>query len=294
MPSTVFPENWRSLGYRVTYNDEHLFVPYLPQEIDWLLTADNARAAGFEHVGNMVDQTILQWRKTQQVCVECDGSGHCPFGGLIPTYEIDEENEAVYWKVRRCKSARAQRRAELVATLAQSAGIPFIFRTARLSIGDVDAYVLQQIVAHMRASRKNLWLWGEHGAGKTRTASAIAMAALRKARTVRFITVPTILVKLKAAISDGALFAAMLTSITSAEVLVMDDIGAETVSAWTSELLFSIVNERLNANLSTIATSTITPNSYADSLKGLSDHMRSRFKTFEQINIRGEDRREIT
>lgn len=294
MPSTTFPENWRSLGYRVNYNDEHLFVPYLPQEIDWLLTADNARAAGFEHVGNMVDQLILQWRKTQQVCLECDGSNHCPFGGLIPVYEIDEEHEAVYWRVRRCNSARAQRRAELVATLAQSAGIPFIFRQARLSIGDVDAYVLQQIVAHMRASRKNLWLWGEHGVGKTRTAAAIAMAALRKARTVRFITVPTMLVKLKAAISDGALFAAMMTSITSAEVLVLDDIGAETVSAWTSELLFSIVNERINANLSTVATSTITPNSYADSLKSVSTHMRSRFKLFEQINIRGGDRREIT
>lgn len=294
LPSTVFPENWRNLGYKVTWNDEHLFVPYLPQELDWLLTADNIRAAGFEHVGNMVDQLILQWRQAQRVCIDCEGSHHCPFKGLIPVYEIDEDQELVIWRVKRCQSARTQRRAELEATLSQSAGIPFIFRQTRLSVESVDTLTLQQIVTHMRDGRKNLWLCGDHGVGKTRTASAIAMAAIRKAKTVRFTVVPTLLAKLKASISEGALFSATLTSITNVQVLVLDDLGAENISAWTSELLFSIVDERINANLSTIVTSTITPNSYADQLKSLSTHLRSRFKTFETIVIRGEDRRTIT
>lgn len=270
-----------------------MFVPYLPQEIDWLLTPGNERAAGFEHVGNMTDQLILQWRQAQQRCLLCDGTSRCPFGGLIPVYEIDTENEIVIWRVTRCNSARAQRRHEIVSTLSQAAGIPACYQTIRLAVGDVEAPVLQQIVTYMRDGRKNLWIWGDQGVGKTRTAAAIAMAALRKAKTVRFYVVPTMLTQLKSSMGDGALFSALFTVITNAEVLVLDDAGTEVLTDWVGETLFSIFNARLNSNLATVVTSNIDPDSYAARFKGLSPRMFSRFRTFERIHMMGNDRRVI-
>lgn len=119
------------------------------------------------------------------------------------------------------------------------------------------------------------------------------MAALRKAKTVRFYVVPTMLTQLKSSMGDGALFSALFTAITSAEVLVLDDAGTEVLTDWVGETLFSIFNARLNSNLATVVTANLDPDSYAARFKGLSPRMFSRFRTFERIHMTGDDRRVI-
>ena len=110
------------------------------------------------------------------------------------------------------------------------------------------------------AERPNGWLMlmGPYGVGKTHLAVAAAVARRNLGDDVYFSTVANLLDHLRAAYSpDSAVaHADLLMRISSAQLLVLDDMGAERNTPFAEDKLFQIVNHRYEERLPTIITTS--------------------------------------
>ena len=107
-----------------------------------------------------------------------------------------------------------------------------------------------------------LVLAGTFGCGKTHLAAAIANFQLDEAQSeVMFIVTPDLLDHLRATFNPQAntTFDRRFESIKKTPLLVLDDLGTESASAWAKEKLFQLLNFRYNAMLPTVITTSQTP-----------------------------------
>lgn len=122
-----------------------------------------------------------------------------------------------------------------------------------------------------RTGRSQL-LWGDYGIGKT----GLAVSTLRAAMELHgidayFCTVPELLSEIRSGFRGGRLPYAddsQQTAVPSAgevqrmvrdtTLLILDDIGAERVTDWVADTLFTLINHRHNHRLRTIFTSNLS------------------------------------
>lgn len=126
---------------------------------------------------------------------------------------------------------------------------------SRLSIADQAAEFIAEYNRTGELPRKGFYLYGEFGVGKSFVLGAIAneLAALKVRSVVVF--VPEFLREMKNAIADNTLNE-KIDYVKKAPVLMLDDIGAETMSAWTrDEILGTILHYRMSEQLPTFITS---------------------------------------
>jgi DNA replication protein DnaC len=105
-----------------------------------------------------------------------------------------------------------------------------------------------------------LVLRGGYGCGKTHLAAAIANLCVERGQPVLFVTVPDLLDHLRATFvpsnpeTEALPFEARFRDIRTVPVLILDDLGTESATAWVSEKLYQIFNHRYNAQLATVIT----------------------------------------
>jgi DNA replication protein DnaC len=103
------------------------------------------------------------------------------------------------------------------------------------------------------------WLifFGGYGCGKTHLAAAIANQAVERGQAVLFVVVPDLLDYLRATFGPNSPvgFDERFEEVRSAPLLVLDDLGTQSSTAWAQEKLFQILNYRYNARLPTVITS---------------------------------------
>ena len=99
-----------------------------------------------------------------------------------------------------------------------------------------------------------------YGNGKTHLAAAIANHAARSGEAVLFVLVPDLLDHLRASFypASGVRYDKRFDEIKKAPLLVLDDLGTESATAWAREKLYQLFNYRYNARLPTVIT-TATP-----------------------------------
>jgi primosomal protein DnaI len=109
------------------------------------------------------------------------------------------------------------------------------------------------------SSKRGLYLYGNFGVGKSLITGAIAQELASQGIDVAMVYVPDFLSEVKDAIdSKTDTVNAKLEALRKVTVLILDDIGAESHSAWTrDEVLGSILQRRMN-RLVTIYTSNLT------------------------------------
>lgn len=106
-----------------------------------------------------------------------------------------------------------------------------------------------------------LVLYGGFGAGKTHLAAAIAHELLKRRTQVLFQVVPDVLDHLKSTFgpSSELSYDRMFEAVKSANVLILDDLGEESPTAWAEEKLFQLFNHRYNHRLPTVVTTNRLP-----------------------------------
>lgn len=106
-----------------------------------------------------------------------------------------------------------------------------------------------------------LVLVGDSGCGKTHLAVAVANAQLERGEEVFFAFVPDLLDHLRYTFSPDSrvTYDELFDRVKQTPLLVLDDLGSETSTAWANEKLYQIVVHRHNARLPTIITTRAIP-----------------------------------
>jgi len=112
---------------------------------------------------------------------------------------------------------------------------------------------------------KGLYLTGNFGCGKTYVVAAAFNELAKKGKKVAIVYYPEFLRRLKESFSDD--YKMIFDSIKKSDLLLLDDIGAETVTNWNrDEVLGTILQYRMQEKLPTFFTSNLT-------IKELEEHL---------------------
>ena len=117
-----------------------------------------------------------------------------------------------------------------------------------------------------------LVLTGDYACGKTHLAAAIANLRAQLGDPPLFVMVPDLLDHLRATFSPNSqtTFDRRFDEIRTAPLLVLDDLGTQSMTPWVREKLYQLFNYRYNAELATVITIA------ADALEELDARIRSR------------------
>ena len=185
------------------------------------------------------------------VCPHCGGAGYLrldvpvgdpSFGQAVPCACKEQQKEE-------------RRRSDLRRL---SSLDPFLDKTFATFDAAVPGVQEALRVAGAYAADPQGWLvlMGGYGVGKTHLAAAIATQRLAAGSPVFFSIVPDLLDHLRAAFAPTSEmpYDELFDKVREAELLVLDDLGAENSTAWATEKLFQLVNYRYNFRMPTVIT----------------------------------------
>lgn len=152
----------------------------------------------------------------------------------------------------------------------------------RLGLAPQLAASLQQAynsARHFAETRQGwLLLTGTYGSGKTHLAAAIANETIKQNISTLFLTVPDLLDWLRFSFNPDSesSFKDRFAEIRNVPILILDDFGTQSSTAWAQEKLFQIINHRYISQLPTV----ITSNYHFDDFEG---RIRSRLMDPELV-----------
>ena len=137
-----------------------------------------------------------------------------------------------------------------------------------------------------------LVLTGASGSGKTHLAAAIANRCMERGQPIFFAFVPDLLDHLRASFNPEheLSYDELFEQVKSIPMLVLDDLGSQSVTPWADEKLFQVLNHRYISGLPTVIT-TNTPS------EKMGDRSRSRIedaRTSRILDLGGERSRAVS
>ena len=130
------------------------------------------------------------------------------------------------------------------------------------------------------AGMKGIYLTGNFGCGKTYLISAALNELAKKDHKIAIIYYPEFLRSLKESFNDPEGYNEKFRIIKRVEVLLIDDIGAETMTEWSrDEVLGTILQYRMQEGLTTFFTSNLT-------IKDLEEHFSVSAKGIEKVKAK--------
>ncbi|WP_370635379.1 primosomal protein DnaI [Lysinibacillus sp. K60] len=199
-------------------------------------------------------------------CCGCDNTEHCTnyLKGFLPTLRV--VRNSIEMDYVRCEQKIREEERRDIANMIASMHMPKDVLQATihdLSIDDESRVAIAQKAAQFvkitketgQLPAKGFYLYGKFGVGKSFVLGALAneLASIKIRSVVVF--VPEFLREMKNAIGDNTLNE-KIDYIKKAPVLMLDDLGAETMTAWTrDEILGTIFHYRMAEQLPTFITS---------------------------------------
>jgi DNA replication protein DnaC len=215
------------------------------------------------------------------ICAICHGAGYLrinvPFGHPSFGKPLACTCKEAEWKEKRRQQLRAM--SNLDAFRQQT----FVSFNTRIS-GVKDAYDAAKDFVENQIGW--LVLIGPNGCGKTHLAAAIANQMLDRGAVVLFEAVPDLLDHLRAAFAPTSteIYDQLFSKMREAELLILDDLGAQQSSPWANEKLFQLLNYRYNLSLPTIITAN------PKGMQGVDERIKSRLSDIALVTTINMDR----
>lgn len=194
-------------------------------------------------------------------CPICQGIGYV-------RYEVSEDHP-LFGRVVDCECRRSQAEEAQHSYLQRVGGLEHLtdktfdnFLSQGIGLAEKDKVNLGYAFEQAKTFADNpigwLLLTGGNGCGKTHLAAAIANCQIDYNRKVYFITAPDLLDHLRESYGkpyeEEDNYSTRFAEIREAPLLILDDLGTESPSAWAQEKLFQILNYRYRARIPTILT----------------------------------------
>jgi DNA replication protein DnaC len=215
---------------------------------------------------------ILAAAEQKKECVICEKSGE----ESTNCCQIDVVDEHGEYRFRRrlCSRARAYLQAQKIAKMFSGTRIGKRFRNRRFDTFEVTAKnkaayeTCHKFCDEYTAESKGLRLTGGNGIGKTHLAAAVIAELLKKNVVGVFVVVPDLLRAIRQSFDtgnkDNKELQQLFDIVKKAELLVLDDLGAENTNPWVREQLFILINARYENMLPTIITTNCNMSEIAD------------------------------
>ncbi len=201
-------------------------------------------------------------RVEEGVCPLCRGAGfvrkdvpldHADFGRAFPCRCVLEEREEE-------RLARLQRYSNL-GPLTRLTFANLMSRGRSTDPGNQERFAKAVAAAQQFAQEPSGWLvlCGPSGCGKTHLAAAIGNASIEGSYPAFFVVVPDLLDHLRAAYGPGSevSYDELFEQVRNASLVILDDLGGHSATAWAQEKLFQLVNHRYNHRLPTVFTTSV-------------------------------------
>jgi DNA replication protein DnaC len=176
--------------------------------------------------------------------------GHSDYGKAVPcTCRAQERNERRLRALQNMSSLTAVKRLTFES---------FIQEPAHLAPDKVYNLRRAYETCLYFAQEPEGWLLltGTYGCGKTHLAAAIANARLAQGEPAVLMVVPDLLDHLRATYSPQSevSYDSLFEQLRTTPLLILDDLGAQSSTAWAQEKLFQLLNHRYNERLPTVIT----------------------------------------
>ncbi|WP_139491678.1 primosomal protein DnaI [Brevibacillus dissolubilis] len=208
--------------------------------------------------------TVYGAVKEHYFCEKCPGLEKCP--NLVKGHytELHLANRQIVGSIAECDLSLAQEDKRRTQRLMRSYYIAEETLAASFQEMVVDEDNGDAVKAALRfcntfdpkkPSAKGIYLYGGFGAGKSYIMGAIARELSHKNVASLMVYVPDFIREIKESLGDNS-YTNKLNVLKDVQVLILDDIGAETVTPWVrDEVLGVILHHRVNNNLPTLYTS---------------------------------------
>ncbi|MGM9879163.1 MAG: primosomal protein DnaI [Bacilli bacterium] len=225
-------------------------------------------------------------------CSSCKGLGFCKneLNGYVNLPVVDGEDitfnyKACHFKQKELEKNKYKENLNLfdMPKKLKDAKIKDIY-TDDTSRSEAIKYVVNFLKNYKKEDVKGLYLHGNFGCGKTYLISALFNELAKKGEKCAIIYFPEFLRTLKASFQKSedmdATFSEKYEYIKNIPYLLIDDIGAENVSSWgRDEILGTLLQYRMNENLSTFFTSNLT-------MEELENHLATGNNKIEKVKAR--------
>lgn len=211
---------------------------------------------------------LYEYIEQSHDCNKCSGLNGCInyLKGFEPNLVLERGTIGIAYTKCRSKTDADNRRQ--ASSMIHSMYMPREVMAANISEFEVDASrmeafravgaFLDEATGPDHLPEKGLFLYGKFGIGKSYLMSAVAneLAAMKVKSVLVF--VPEFMREMKQAIGDQTL-QEKVDYVKKADVLMLDDIGAEAMSSWTrDEVLGTILHYRMAEKLPTFMTSNFS------------------------------------
>ena len=199
-------------------------------------------------------------------CEKCKGLVECKNDVVGCVYYPKKTDDGLDFNYNTCKYKNKELD-ELSKNKSITIGLSEELKNAKLANVDVKDLKRKEVIKWITNFEKNypklkkgLYLHGSFGSGKTYLISALLNELAKKNYNVIMIYYPELLNKLKSTFdSESESFNGLFSEIKSCDLLLLDDIGAETVSSWSrDEILGTLLQYRMEHTLTTFFTSNLT------------------------------------
>ncbi|MCR5067643.1 MAG: ATP-binding protein [Erysipelotrichaceae bacterium] len=262
------------------------------------LLADDLQFKGIE---------VSNWLTQKHICEACPGLDSCnrPMKGygIELSQSLSEVMKPCRYLAQKQKKTE-HRRNYLMCDLNEKA---LLYDIDKIDLsGEKADYsaVVSEIKNWLRSnSKRGFYFHGGLGVGKTYLAACIANHMAKKGKSVAFVNVPKLASDLRNNIKVDDYVSSRVSRMRKADLLVLDDIGAENMSDWfRDDILFTVLDYRMehekltvftsNSDLTTLQRRMMTSSSTEDETKALRIIERIRALSVN-VPMRGTSRRSI-